>query len=602
MKRPESRRSGLLVGAGLGLVLVALPATRIVNRSATSVVYNSEEHKWIVDRAAGRVNLRSATLPFPTRMLDLTAASMRAGYLAAKKLAVGYQSNDSNQYGEDSLHTQDNAYWDGFAQRSGNFKFYIPDTTEVSTRTLYVTAWDGTGDAGFTFGELVALYGDYRRTVSCDNALPSRCHLTPSDYYEYRNGGARTTGYINFEYGQDCFLGYGCGFEPLPIRTRDYLRHIASGLWPPYGALANTVSNTAWPEEWLDAGWWGDEMLRIANINDWHFSQAAVAWYVGMHRIALKYALLARTDNRYWVKALHYEASALHSLTDLFAFGHVVVSRDRTSWEINSDNGLLQRAAFVWMENVMTMGGGDRDQSTGKVSVGATLLPLQESNGPRADTMSSYRGDWRFVSKNEHDYHDSYNANGANVMNLKRQEFYIYGDFKMRNTSAATKRVIEEAVRVSVQSLFDAYEANPPLEQVAGAGSSAFDALLNIPVYVKSVGSYQGMWTRYAAAVNQLTGAGIAPDLACIIPFVDGQDAPPGARGSACSTPSAPLNAAVVTELLQHNGSLGKGDVQGLDTQGNADGAYDVGDFLAWVRRTGATPASLAAKAKGGSR
>jgi hypothetical protein len=591
-----------LVGASVCLVLVTLPTTRVVNHAATLAVYNSEEHKVIVDRAAGRVNLRSAMLPFPTRMLDLTAADMRAGYLAAKKLAVGYQSNDSTQYGSDSLHTQDNSYYTGYAQRSGNFKFYIPGTSEVSTRTLYVTAWDGTGDAGFTFGELVALYGDYRRTVSCDAALPSRCHLTPSDYYEYRNGGARTTGYVNFEYGTDCFLGYGCGFEPLPLRTRDYLRHIASGLWPPYGALGNTTSNTAWPEEWLDAGWWGDEMLRIANINDWHFSQAAVAWYVGMHRIALKYALLARGDNRYWVKALHYEASALHSLTDLFAYGHVVVSRDRTSWNIMSDNGLLQRSPYAWMENVLAMGGGSRDQSTGKVSVGATLLPLQESNAPRADTMSSDRGSWALVGKREHDQHDGYNASGANVMNLKRQEFYIYGDFKMRNTSAATKRIIEEAVRASLQSLFDAYEANPPLDQVAGAGSSAFDALLNVPVYVKSAGSYEGMWTRYAAAVNQLTGAGIAPDLACIIPFVDGQDAAPAARGSACSTPTAPPNSAVVTELLQHNGALGKGDVQGLDAQGNADGSYDAGDFLAWVRRTGATPASLAAKPKGGSR
>ncbi|HET9383922.1 MAG TPA: hypothetical protein VFO67_02165 [Gemmatimonadales bacterium] len=572
----------------VGAILLGITAHR---SATTSAVYNSEEHKWIADLAMARVNQRSATFPALTGFEDFPQT--RARYQNAKELAIGIRENGKAGYDSTEHDVQDNSYWTNYGQRDGNFKFHIPDVAEItSTRTLWVPAWDGTQDARFTFGELVALYGDYRRTVSCAAANPARCYLTQADSAAYRGiGGDRAKGRIFFEYGTDCFGPLDCGYEPPDIPVRTYLAFIGSGLWPPFGTLGNTVSNTAWPEEWLDAGWWGDEMMRIANVNDWHWQQAAVAWYVGMHRMALKYALLARTDSRYWVKALHHEASALHSLTDLFAYGHVIVSRDRTSWEIMGDNSLRSVAAYAWMENVITMGGGNRDQGGGKVSVGATLPPLQTSDAARRDLMESYRSGWGLIANSEHTYHDSYNAAGGTVMNMKRQTFKIFGDYKMRNNTALTKSIIQETVRASVQSLFDAYEANPPLDQLVGNGSSAFDALLNIPVYVAdSAGSYAGMWTSYAAAVNQLTGAGFAPDLACVIPLVDGRSAPPSSRSSVCSTPSTMTNEAVVSELLQRDGSLGKGDQQGLDTQGNANGSYDAGDFLAWVRRTGATP------------
>ncbi|HET8712325.1 MAG TPA: hypothetical protein VFM23_01425 [Gemmatimonadales bacterium] len=575
--------------AGAFAVVAVLLAVT-VHAATSAAAYNSEEHKWIADLAMARVNQRSATLPGTMAFEDFPLA--RARYQNAKELAIGIRENGTAGYDSTEIDVQDNSYWTGYAQREGNFKFHIPDVAEMrSTRTLWVPAWDGTQDARFTFGELVALYGDYRRTVSCAPTNPSRCYLSQADSAAYRGiGGGRTKGRIFFEYGTDCF-GFSCGYEPPDIPVRTYLAFIGSGLWPPYGTLGNAVSNTAWPEEWLDAGWWGDEMMRIANVNDWHWQQAAVAWYVGMHRMALKYALLARTDSRYWVQALHHEASALHSLTDLFAYGHVIVSRDRTSWEIMGDNSLRSTATYAWMENVIAMGGGNRDQGTGKVSVGATLPPLQTSDAPRQDMLESYQSGWGTISLTEHNYHDAYNAAGATVMNMKRQTFHIYGDYKMRGNNRLTQDIIEETVRASVQSLFDAYEANPPLDELVGNGSAAFDALLNIPVYVAdNAGSYAGMWTSYAAAVNQLTGAGFAPDLACIIPLVDGRSAAPASRSSVCSTPSMMTDAAVVSELLHRDGSLGKGDQQGLDTQGNANGSYDAGDFLAWVRRTGATP------------
>ena len=51
----------------------------------------------------------------------------------------------------------------------------------------------------------------------------------------------------------------------------------------------------------------------------------------------------------------------------------------------------------------------------------------------------------------------------------------------------------------------------------------------------------------------------------------------------------------VLGRLLTGAGALGASDTLYLDFIGNHDGRYDVGDFLAWVRLTGATPASAPA-------
>jgi M6 family metalloprotease-like protein len=51
----------------------------------------------------------------------------------------------------------------------------------------------------------------------------------------------------------------------------------------------------------------------------------------------------------------------------------------------------------------------------------------------------------------------------------------------------------------------------------------------------------------------------------------------------------------VLGRLLTGAGALGASDTLYLDFIGNHDGRYDVGDFLAWVRLTGATPVSVPA-------
>jgi len=563
--------------------------------TGATLLYNSEEHKLLADRGAAAADERTASLPYPTRYHGYTAAEYVAGYRAAKQLAVGFQTNNPADYSEQTKKVQDNSYWTGFAQRAGNLELHIPALAQAPARTLVVTGWDGTGDATFTFGELVSLYGDYRRTVHC---VAGRCYLTNSDAPKYRiQAGTRPAGTIHFEYGTDCFVPVvNCGWRPDPVPTRTYLRAIGSGLWPPYGTLGNTTSNTAWPEEALDAGWWGDEMLRIANVNDWHFASAAVAWYIGMHRLALHYAILARTDNTYWNHALHYEASALHSLTDLFAFGHVVTSRDRTSRAMMAAEGLLGNPAYLWMENVIDVGGGRRD-GDGAVALTTSLPAIQDRSSPRNDFMPSYRGTIALANRalSEKNYHDQYNGSGATVMNLRRQEFTIKGDGQLRTTSGATERIITETVRISLQTLFDAHAGNGTAEQIGAAGSSFFDALLNIPVFVKThpEGQFNGRWTRYAIAVDAFTNAAIVPvdASACLMPVVDGTSAPPAGGAGSCMTLDRPTGASILAELLQRNGLLGKGDRMALDVSGNNNGTYDVGDFLAWVRANNATPA-----------
>jgi hypothetical protein len=67
-------------------------------------------------------------------------------------------------------------------------------------------------------------------------------------------------------------------------------------------------------------------MLSLAVNNANHFSLRAAQAYVQYHRQAL---LFAPQKDQLW-QALHYEALALHSFTDDFAFGHMLESRQST--------------------------------------------------------------------------------------------------------------------------------------------------------------------------------------------------------------------------------------------------------------------------------
>lgn len=499
--------------------------------AAPAIAYNSEEHKLLVDRGAAAVRIDpSITLPAPTSFGPANPSALLKIHRDAKYLAVGFTTNNPGDYSDQRKGVQDNSYWTGFGQREYNLKIYIPPVADLRDTALVVAGVVAGTQETYTIGELAAIYGDYRRTTYC---LDGNCYLTDA-----------STPTLTFNRGTNCFVPViDCGWRPAPVAMRWYLKYIANGLVPPFGSAGNTFSNTANDDEYYDAGWWGDEMLRIANVNDWHFSRGAVAWYVGMHRLALHYANLARTNNKYWNQALHCEASALHSMTDLFAFGHVVTNRDHTSYQMMSDDGLLNEAAYQWMENVIHMGGGSRD-AAGRFALSGSLPAISDAPGGRKDFLPSYAGSWGRWGVQELDFHNAFNGSGAAVRNLKGESYVIYGDGAFKNTPEATRRIIVEAVRTSLQSLFDAYvelERGGDESSIGAAGTPFLAALKSLPIFIESNpthpykdhykitwttgDNFDGQWTRYAQAVDALAGTDVVPDtspLPCEIQYVDG--------------------------------------------------------------------------------
>ena len=87
----------------------------------------------------------------------------------------------------------------------------------------------------------------------------------------------------------------------------------------------------------------GLEFLRDAAVNESHFSSIAVLTYVDHHHRAIKLAYDAAwmkkagraTDSvANLAEAIHYEALGVHSLTDLFAPGHLMEDRQQAIAEI----------------------------------------------------------------------------------------------------------------------------------------------------------------------------------------------------------------------------------------------------------------------------
>jgi hypothetical protein len=473
---------------------------------------------------------------------DTKLGDYLARFKRAKRLAVGYDT--SGQYDRKSI-CQDNCYWHGYGQLEDfNKKLWIPKQELAPEKCLMIPTRVANTSYGFTFGELVAFYGDYRRTVY---AKDGECYLTPND----------THASVSFP-GNNL---QGEKFCPQDIPLVRYLHSIASGLVPPYGKKGNNFWNSVSSETYDgSAGWWGDEMMRIANVNDWHFANAAVAWYAGMHRLALRYAHEAQVtgDPKHWNHALHYEANALHTLTDLFAYGHVVCHGDVTSFETMQKASLTDAPRYKWMEDILRLGGGTRD-AAGLVSIkGVGLPPIPSAadvaqREARDDALKSYRSttdvELGLEKYQEHEDHDNFNDEGAIVRNLLGSEFRIYGDFGLQKLEDDDREMASTAVKVSLQKLFDAAVAlqngTKTVEQLGDSGSEYFEALKYVPVFVVD-GRFKGRWTRYAKAIDDLTGAGVVPETwaACQLPRLTGRRkegglaaAPlPAAEGSACST------------------------------------------------------------------
>ena len=519
--------------------------------SESAQAYNSEEHKRLTDRAMNDVVVDSSIVfPANTGFVIRSKATQRQAYMSAKKLAVGIQTNTPSDYRDTTQHTQDNAYSvdDDFRQRQYNLVLYIPDTLDLSDRLLQVEGRTHNDVRTFTLGELVAFYGDYRRTTWCQNG---HCYLLNGNFWT-----------LTFNRGDDCkgdwpFEG-PCGLKPAPVDMAHYMRCIASGLVPPHGDLGNFVSNTADDFEYTEAGWWGDEMMRIANVNDWHFSSAAAAWYVGMHRLAALYVDSARIHPRYWNNVFHYEANALHSLTDLFALGHMVTHRDETSYQIMNNMELLSDPAYLWQEHVLYQGGATRLAETseyyaGRVRLSTSLPVVTDRLHYRYDWMPSYSYSWWNFALQERNKHDFFNGAGGTVRNLLGETLEVFGDEKFDVMTAGTRDAISRAVQASVQSLLDGFVAlnsNTTLAALTSPGSPLFAALNHVPVFVENDYSdyFDGTWARYADYVDVMAGKDVVPSnwSDCQMAYMGGSDGYPTRYNPACD--EFPIAAAVRDE------------------------------------------------------
>ncbi|MBL7726347.1 MAG: hypothetical protein JNM68_01625, partial [Dinghuibacter sp.] len=127
--------------------------------------FNSQEHKIIGDMAISRVRFPGSIIfPSGVGFLNHYQSQYLAGWQQAKILAVGFGTNNQNDYDQNKKGVQDNCYWTGFGQLDYNKNNFIEPLAQMPNGPiLYVSNIVGNQSQPYTFGDLVALYGDYRR-------------------------------------------------------------------------------------------------------------------------------------------------------------------------------------------------------------------------------------------------------------------------------------------------------------------------------------------------------------------------------------------------------------------------------------------------------
>ena len=237
--------------------------------SSPTLAFNSDEHKAIGDVGSSSFVKGFTKTPgvLPVKKKGKTQILVRP-YQSAQ--AIDGQTRISGIYRvtretqiafKAEVDARDNARWGSKKSKSSNGRIVVPDAAfgleEANPLLLWVGSADSANDGEFfTFGDLVSLYGDYWRAVTCD-ATRTSCLLTD-------------------------------GLDGHTLKRLAYLKRWARGEEPPLGyytVVAGSGAHTADEE-----AWWADEMLRIASSNDWHFGDRAVEWYVGAHRLALLHA------------------------------------------------------------------------------------------------------------------------------------------------------------------------------------------------------------------------------------------------------------------------------------------------------------------------
>jgi hypothetical protein len=208
----------------------------------------------------------------------------------------------------------------------------------------------------------------------------------------------------------------------------------------------------------------------------------------------------------------------------------MVTNRDESSYGIMKDENLRTTAPYEWMEAIIKQGGASRNND-GLVSLNSKLTTIKKLTRDRNEFLPSYRGNWGLWAKGEQTYHDKFNQAGATVKNLNGDTFSVYGDKKLHSLDVASRSIIKNAVKASIQSLFDAYvslEGRNSLTTIGAKGSSFFEALKYIPVYIDTddYSYFLGRWALYANFIDELTGANVVPAnwASCKIPFLSGKN------------------------------------------------------------------------------
>ncbi|WP_143085140.1 hypothetical protein [Pseudoalteromonas denitrificans] len=461
----------------------------------------------------------------------------------AKMFAVGFDSNDfETDFKADNI-SQDTCLDDAnYRQDIHNKNLRIPEPEEAPEKIFNIPSYVYPNISAFSMGELTALYGDYKMLPRCTtDSMPllAVCFLSI--------GADEYLTLTSLEQNYNPSIKSDCLNEK--VTQKDYLKHLASGIEAPHGYFGNLTSNSERSTDYQYTAWWGDEMMRLAMVNQNHFSKTGLAVYIGLHRSALEFAVKAKQNAQYWTLAMHYEAAALHSLTDLFAFGHNVVDRSGTSNKILDDTNMLNIQPVADLMEILHDTGIRHDGPSNGILDGLNRVTFMEgkvvpgyldNSVTRSDQMGYLpqviRPYLRVRSLGEKDNHDTFNLQGAWVKNYRGDLFRIYGDGKYNMEPVpgepvdyiddVSKSVISNAVTASIQSLINAhrYGLNAVTPGHVGAEQN-FEAIAYLPYWVRYEKShnYDGYYFQTASVIDAvLNRTGESHPANCIIPPFEG--------------------------------------------------------------------------------
>lgn len=163
------------------------------------------------------------------------------------------------------------------------------------------------------------------------------------------------------------------------------------------------------------------EGMELAYVNETHFGDKAVDHYVSWHQKALE---TAKGGKAHLAEALQYEAAALHSFTDLFATGHMMIDRKAT----------MKLMELARREDAN--GHAEVRKGVEKLIGAATALMRSGNDEARAKYLLGFYANF---------YHNGYNHWGAKVTDLSGHTWQAYGDHRLMDSPEHHKAIINAA-------------------------------------------------------------------------------------------------------------------------------------------------------------